>query len=199
MTFAEFQSAVGAWSRKNFPDNTPDNPFEGLVEEAGELAHARLKARQGIRGTAEEHEAAEKDAIGDLAIYDADWCERNGFGLADGLADCFEEPFLGSTFADLDDASRRGLAELPDRTADRAFRNIVVLLGEIAGGFEPLDNHPAMILGNLAVYCTLRGWSLAEVVEETWGRVKQRDWRANPQGPSTEALIGPAAPGEALP
>lgn len=79
--FDQLQAEVGEWSRKNFPNNTPDNPFKGMVEELGELAHALLKKEQGIRGTAEEHDAAAKDAVGDLIIYTADFCERRGWKL----------------------------------------------------------------------------------------------------------------------
>ena len=81
LNFAKLQREVGAWSRKNFPNNTPENPFLGMVEELGELAHALLKAKQGIRGTAEQHEAAAKDAIGDLLVYMADFCERKGWSM----------------------------------------------------------------------------------------------------------------------
>lgn len=81
LDFSMLQSEVGEWSRKNFPNNTPDNPFLGLVEELGELAHALLKTKQGIRGTAAEHEAAAKDAIGDLLVYMADFCERKGWSM----------------------------------------------------------------------------------------------------------------------
>lgn len=66
---------------KNFPNNTPDNPFKGMVEELGELAHALLKKEQGIRGTPEEHDVAAKDAVGDLVVYMADFCERRGWNL----------------------------------------------------------------------------------------------------------------------
>lgn len=33
----------------------------------------------------------------------------------------------------------------------------------------------------LADYTTARGWDLQEIVEQTWARVKQRDWQADPQ------------------
>lgn len=83
LSFAKLQQEVGEWSRKNFPNNTPENPFLGLVEELGELAHALLKAKQGIRGTQEQHEAAAKDAVGDLLVYMADFCERKGWSMQD--------------------------------------------------------------------------------------------------------------------
>lgn len=77
MTFRELQQQVGAWSRHNFPNNKPHHPLLGVSEECGELCHAHLKMEQGIRGTAEEHLEAKADAVGDILIYLADYCERN--------------------------------------------------------------------------------------------------------------------------
>lgn len=81
MTIRELQTDVGEWSRKNFPRNSAIEPALGLVEEVGELFHAILKQRQGIRGTYEEHEEAKRDAVGDIVIYLCDYCERSGFDL----------------------------------------------------------------------------------------------------------------------
>lgn len=186
LTFAEFQGQVGEWSRRNFPANTPDDPFEGMVEEVGELAHARLKARQGIRGTPEEHLAKEKDAIGDVAVFLADWAERRGLNLGRGLRDAFYPEFEGATFADLDRAAKETLATMPDRTPDLTFRYIVAVIGELAVDDKPKSSDAGGLLGNLAGYCVLRGWSFAEIVEQTWNQVKLRDWRKHPSGPPAE-------------
>jgi NTP pyrophosphatase (non-canonical NTP hydrolase) len=75
------QKEVGEWSRRNFPNNKTYHPLLGIGEETGELMHAHLKLEQGIRGTPEEHVAAKKDAVGDIMIYMADYCERNGLDL----------------------------------------------------------------------------------------------------------------------
>ena len=77
----ELQNEVGAWSRRNFPNNQPYHPLLGLQEEVGELAHAHLKAEQGIRGTDKEHHRAKIDAVGDILIYLCDYCERNCIAL----------------------------------------------------------------------------------------------------------------------
>ncbi|KKL69661.1 hypothetical protein LCGC14_2112650, partial [marine sediment metagenome] len=34
----------------------------------------------------------------------------------------------------------------------------------------------------LADYCSARGWDLHDCVERTWAKVKQRDWKADPEG-----------------
>lgn len=41
----------------------------------------------------------------------------------------------------------------------------------------------------LADYATARGWDLQEIIEQTWAKVKQRDWQANPQN-GNESLAG---------
>lgn len=76
-----FQAEVSAWSQRNFPDGKPHQPLLGVGEESGELMHAHLKAEQGIRGTVDEHHAAKIDAVGDIVIYLADYCARNGLTL----------------------------------------------------------------------------------------------------------------------
>ncbi len=103
MTFTALLQSVYAWARRNFGPHVP--PYHrcllGAMEEIGELAHAHLKAEQGIRGSAADHEAAGKDAVADTIIY-------------------------------------------------------------------------------LTDYCCGRGWDLNAIMEETWERVRQRDWKADP-------------------
>lgn len=90
-TLYKIQVEVGEWSKKNFPNNTATSPLLGIFEEAGELAHAVLKLKQGIRGTREEHEAAEKDACADLLIYLLDYCDRRDINLQRTLERTWEQ------------------------------------------------------------------------------------------------------------
>ena len=80
LTFRELQSQVGSWSLKNFGEDPPVWKFVGMVEEVGDLAHALLKKKQGIRIT-EDHEAKAKDAVGDLLVYTADFCDRMSYDM----------------------------------------------------------------------------------------------------------------------
>ena len=82
MTFVELENQVEEWSKRNFPNNQPHHPLLGVGEEVGELDHAHLKMEQGIRGTREELQAKKQDAVGDIVIYLADYCWRNGFSFA---------------------------------------------------------------------------------------------------------------------
>jgi NTP pyrophosphatase (non-canonical NTP hydrolase) len=83
---AWFQTDVGWWSQRNFPSEDTYRALLGVAEEVGELCHAHLKAEQGIRGTPEEHRAAKLDAVGDVVVYLADYCARNGLDLGQAVA-----------------------------------------------------------------------------------------------------------------
>ena len=70
--FLSLSNSVGEWGEANFGATTPENvsdPALGFLEEIGELTHAILKKKQGIRGTPEEHNAAARDALGDMGIF----------------------------------------------------------------------------------------------------------------------------------
>lgn len=86
----DFQRAQQQWSEANFGKHDYRQPFMGLVEEVGELSHALLKQEQGIRGTREEHEAAAKDAVGDVMIYLADLCSTRGWSLEECLREAWD-------------------------------------------------------------------------------------------------------------
>lgn len=86
MTFTELQAEVAKWSLANFGHAPAWHPLLGIGEEVGELNHAFLKAAQGIRGTAEEHRQAAADAVGDIAIYLADFCHRYGLDMSECVA-----------------------------------------------------------------------------------------------------------------
>lgn len=64
------------------PDAPSDRPLFGAVEEIGELAHAHLKGLQGIRHTPEEIAERKRDAVGDVLVYLADYCNREGVSLS---------------------------------------------------------------------------------------------------------------------
>lgn len=80
------QSRLHLWRRKNFGENETVkeslvNQVLGVAEEAGELAHAHLKLRQGIRGSEQGMLEAEKDAVGDILIFLAGFCSYRGWNM----------------------------------------------------------------------------------------------------------------------
>ena len=85
LTLRQLQDYQKAWTAHNFPDAEPYHPLLGMNEELGELNHAHLKGIQGIRHTPEEIQAMKIDAVGDIVIYLADYCTRNGIDLQDAV------------------------------------------------------------------------------------------------------------------
>jgi NTP pyrophosphatase (non-canonical NTP hydrolase) len=90
-TLSDMQREQSEWTAHNFPNKKPHHPLIGAMEELGELAHAHLKAEQGIRGTPEEHHAAKEDAIADVIIYLLDYCNQNGIELEETLWRVWEQ------------------------------------------------------------------------------------------------------------
>lgn len=90
-TFRQLQERHRVWALRNFGEHPSYWPLLGATEELGELAHAHLKAEQGIRGTAEEHRAAKRDAIADCIIFLADYCSCEGFDLEELMVETWEK------------------------------------------------------------------------------------------------------------
>lgn len=74
------QTRLHLWRQKNFPDADADQQLLGIVEEVGELAHAVLKHKQGIRRN-EHLEAKMVDAVGDIQVFLAGYCSYMGFNM----------------------------------------------------------------------------------------------------------------------
>lgn len=82
------QGSVLAWSKHNFKDQEEINPAMGAVEEMGELMHAILKERQGIRNPKNDEGSWDddiKDAVGDVVVYLMDYCGRRGIDFWDAV------------------------------------------------------------------------------------------------------------------
>lgn len=80
------QDEVGKWADHNFAPG-PLDPYMGIVEEVGELSHALLKRKQGIRGMGEEEaQEAVEDALADMIIFALDFSYRNNIDLDDAVA-----------------------------------------------------------------------------------------------------------------
>jgi len=88
MTLDDIQTASREWRRLNFPANTADEQFLGMTEELGELAHAILKNKQGIRGFDDpvKFEAALMDGLGDLIIFMCGFADHHGITLSQAVA-----------------------------------------------------------------------------------------------------------------
>lgn len=145
------------WVARNFPPLPGDIPGNdsilGCIEEVGELAHSYLKAKQGIRGTPEEHDAAGRDAIGDIVVYLL------------GVISANIRPDQVTTV-------RTGRRSQTAEDAIHLLAYEVGLLREDRSWSIGINN----ILKYCEEYCTHKGWDFDTIVQATWDHVKQRDW-----------------------
>ena len=167
-TLREIQVEQHEWSLRNFGPHGPDDPLDGLIEEFGELHHAVLKRRQGIRGTAEEHDAAERDALGDMVIYALDLLSTVGCEANYTLKRESESLPITMRRHMLDDLASIAITVLTDGEDDRPLADAL---------YMPM----LWLLERMTAYASTRGWSLLEIVNETWTKVSQRDWSAAPK------------------
>lgn len=89
----KFQAIQALWLKENFPNVEPWEALAGIMEEAGELAHAHLKGFNKIRGLEDEAKIKhyKADAIGDLFIYMASYCNTNDLDLEECIFAAWEE------------------------------------------------------------------------------------------------------------
>lgn len=165
-TMRALQIEQAEWAQRNFGDRPATDPALGLIEEVGELAHAILKRSQGIRGTAEEHTAAIIDAIGDCAIYLCDYATRRGIVLPDvAWPEWPWNPVMVEIVGDLAVFAGQ-LMQFIDRTE---LSDVAAFARRLSGAAKN------------------EGRSLQECVDETWKKVRLRDWQANPTDGAAEA------------
>lgn len=124
LTLPVLQEELAIWAHHNFKGKPAWQPFVGCVEEAaellpflgvihrlGRLGHAYLKTEQGIRGDAAAHDAKARDAVGDLLIFLADFCNKRGWDM---------QTILEATWTDVRrrDWIKYSLTGLPPEPAD---------------------------------------------------------------------------------
>lgn len=87
MTYEEFSKEHDVWLKANFPNQPPEHPAVGMIEEAGELMHVLLKLSQEHTWGAEPRYAGNHwgkklvDAVGDCAIYCDSFCNAKGYSF----------------------------------------------------------------------------------------------------------------------
>lgn len=84
------QERMHEWRTYNFPDADAEQQLLGVFEEIGELAHARLKQIQNIRGN-EDLLDKEIDAVGDTVVYLMGFCSYRGLSFGECLARAWNE------------------------------------------------------------------------------------------------------------
>lgn len=80
------------WRNEAYPDTaTIELQALGVTEESGELAHAVLKFKQGIRGYDKAKTSAEvADAIGDIFIYACGVADHLDINVVDAIVQAWE-------------------------------------------------------------------------------------------------------------
>lgn len=91
MNLSQLQRERDEWVARNFPGNELIDSFMGAVEEMGELAHALLKRKQGIRGSHEEHSANIQDSVADVVIFLAGIASHEGFDFGEAVEQAWNE------------------------------------------------------------------------------------------------------------
>ena len=90
----KLQKEMHAWSTKNVDQGSNMPPvlgtILGAVEELGELVHAHLKGEHGIRYTECEVRALKKDALGDVVLCLANYCEHEDINLEHAILDAWK-------------------------------------------------------------------------------------------------------------
>jgi NTP pyrophosphatase (non-canonical NTP hydrolase) len=170
INLAQLQQEVYAWSSRNFPNATTEDPMVGMFEELGELAHAYLKTKQGIRGTKEEHHAAMCDAVADLIVFFLDYSVRAGIKL-------YEQQNYFKAGADV------YAGTIP---------SIGMFLGNLASSHiyskecQVSAFNVYMFLHCIGQFCRNHDIDLELELYKTWQEVKQRDWLKFPKNGRTE-------------
>lgn len=167
MNWEQLVQERNEWVAHNFPDSKLDEPMDeslvGVIEETGELAHAHLKAAQGIRGPIDKHIGDAVDAIGDCTIY--------LLGVISHLNLKFED---------------EGIRPNPVFSSPTwALKTLAYHVGKLQ--LSPSGHDCYRIVECLIAYCNMQDWDYEEIVMCTWARVKQRDWQKNREdGGATE-------------
>lgn len=165
LDWAQLVKERDEWVAKNFPPYEGEIPGNdsilGCIEELGELAHAHLKSKQGIRGSTEAHDAAAKDAIGDVIVYLLGVISAHDVQVG-GV--CTGETTFGGE---------------PSIFAMSYHIGILTLFARSDHGDWNWTLHINSIIKHARAYCTGRYWNFDEIVQSTWDHVKQRDWVAH--------------------
>ena len=173
--FARLASEVGEWGEANFGTTTPENandPALGFLEEIGELTHAILKKRQGIRGTPEEHDAAARDALGDMGIFLLHLWYRKTKLEPESIPNTLVFFESLSASEETPEALQSALATLAHKAG--------TLLDDEEWWFPDSYSEAAQSSSFVAYLLGVDFWPQ---VRDTWEKiVSKRNWKANPQG-----------------
>lgn len=162
MNWKTLQEQHRAWIGSMYPDQPPELPAAGCVEEASELLHAVLAVYRHTRWGPDPRYTEEKlrhdveDAVGDCAIYAVSLCN--------------------ALKVDAEPAFRwvAGVPWATGRTASAAAVELVMCAGRVYSSLPEPYNALRIYLVQLYSVADTLGVDVAACVANTWNRVKER-------------------------
>lgn len=161
-----FQDQVAHWAKVNFDTSNRGHSLYGLMEELAELVSASYV---GTRPDA-------IDAVGDIMIFLADYCGRNGIDIS--RADMFGSKVPGY------------------HTEMNFVEGMVMAVGALSKAYLKREQGirqqtvsytmytmqgVSAIIQFLKQYCRSADIDFDDAVMETWEMVRQRNWKENPE------------------
>lgn len=172
ITWNELKDEVGQWSIANFGEQPSWMPLMGAGEEVGELAAVILQG--GSPDFIDKAEA--RDAIGDAAIFLMDYCSKESIHLHER-----QEAVLNTKTHVPQHAMRPNFIMLTQSIGQCMHLHLKREQG-IREGTQNNIKHQieASVYSTLVCLLWLAAvwdWSLTGIVEETWAKVRQRNWK----------------------
>ena len=177
MSLNQVQTAQRDWAERNFPPEALSAawPLHGVGEELREFSQSLT-------------EDDKLDALADAGIFLMHFCTLSNFFLSDCLGRDFER---GLRYA-MGEASHFTVEDNQGAMALHLFRRFSLVetaaLKLVQGGLRDvtiaaLKDRVADLWLTLtaAAYAIGDGMSFTSLVEDTWTKVAQRDWKANPK------------------
>jgi hypothetical protein len=158
-SFEVMQQEVMQWSLYNFGDQGAYRPLLGIFEEMDECAEARDRADL----------PEVRDAVGDICIYMLNYCALRSWSFSD----IYDGRCAATSMEVGNDLAIIGKLSHHHLKGEQCIR----------GKAEAHDFAAKFILGHLLwkleLLCEDCHVLFHAVVQETWGKVRQRDWRKN--------------------
>lgn len=152
-TFRQLQEEMLPWQQHNFPTSPVWAPLTGITEEFGELCDA-------------EDDDQSLDAVCDMVIYLADYCNRSKLVLRARDIEHWSIVDIGAAVGRLAHyhlKGEQGIRYSPEQVM--GYKQEVV----------------ERIMGLLTRFVLeTQGLVLLPKVEQVWAKVRQRDWQKNP-------------------
>lgn len=171
------QKEAFEWTVRNFPNQSSEDPFEGMIEELGEYCHADLKERQGIRK--KDYKALRIDAIGDFAIYLLNYLSLKNFSLKSDIYRTAISYYDSRTYNYILDGM--STEEIHSLCRIKILKDLYDLRIEFSRpnqiSLQPLYS----LLINLMVLSNVNDSNLLKILNDTWESVSKRDWIKYPK------------------